>query len=137
MSFKVVPREQTFLIPEGKPAMPWMFWFEDVVRRGITSDAPVFTGGMVYNEKTITSDYTVGTSDHIIYCDTDDGGFTVTLPALVSGVNYIIKNSGTSGNDVTLEVTGTDKLFGVSSGSEFLYDQETLDLIGSIEQGYM
>jgi len=137
MSFKVVPREQDVMTDNNRHTMPWQFWYEDLVRRGITADAPVFTGGMVYNETTITENTTLAVGNHIVYCDTDGGGFTVTLPAIVSGTNYIIKNSGTSGNDVTLEVTGTDILFGVSGGSESIYDMETVDLIGSTTQGWM
>lgn len=75
------------------------------------------------------SPYTILESDHIVMCDTDDGVITANLPAGVDGTNYIIKNTGTSGNDVTLDPNGTEQLFKGGAGvSEVVADMETLNI---------
>ena len=63
----------------------------------------------------ITGNTTLGTTHHEVFCDTDGGVFTVTLPAGVVGRNYRIINTGNSGNDVTLTPDGSELLIGSNS----------------------
>ena len=61
-------------------------------------------GGMVVNTTRITeadSPYTALVTDHHIFCDTDGGDITVNLPAGIDGTQYIIYNTGSSGNTLT------------------------------------
>jgi hypothetical protein len=54
----------------------------------------------------------------LLRCDTDGGAFTVTLPAIDShmhGDEIVIKNIGTSANNVTVDTTGADTIDGSAS----------------------
>lgn len=70
----------------------------------------------------ITSAATAAAGE-LIRCDTDGGAFTVTLPAIdthTHGDEIVIKNTGSSANDVTVAPTGSDTIDG--SGSVAVVD---------------
>jgi len=51
------------------------------------------------------------------------------LPAGVNDTHYVVKNVGTSGNDVTLDPNGTEQLYKGGAGvSEVLHDLETFNI---------
>ena len=73
--------------------------------------------GMIVNTTRITdaeSPYTVLASDHHIFCDTDGGDITVNLPVGIDGTNYIIYNTGSSGNILTMSPNGAELLLGLN-----------------------
>jgi hypothetical protein len=72
-------------------------------------------GGRRKNTTRLTANTTLDNTHHEVFCDTDGGAITVTLPAGVDGRTYTIKNVGTSGNAVTLTPDGSDLLFGENS----------------------
>lgn len=91
--------------------------------------------GRKANTNRITSNTILDKTYHEVYCDTDGGAFTVTLPALENGREYRIHNVGSSGNNVTLSPDGTDLLFGVNA-SEPIYDGEVLVITGETTEGW-
>jgi len=70
--------------------------------------------GRLVNTTRVTTTYTILTSDHIIYCDTDGGDFTVTLPIGVEGQHLKIINCGS--NTLTVDPNGTEQLYGSGAG---------------------
>ena len=91
--------------------------------------------GRIKKTVRITGNYNILPSDSVIFCDTDGGAFVVNLPAIIDGTHYKIKNTGTSGNDVTLTPDGTDKLFGVNA-SEPVHDGEVFDIEPEMTEGW-
>lgn len=89
-------------------------------------------GGRIKNTTRIDdgdSPYTVLVTDEIILADTDGGVITVNLPAGVDGTHYRISNTGSSGNDVTVDPNGAEQLFGGGAGVSFaLVDGETINI---------
>jgi hypothetical protein len=81
----------------------------------------VSTGGfsppITLTHVTKTSNYTITTSDYVILCDTSGGAFTLTLPTVVSGQSFIIKDKvGTfETNNLTLARAGSEKIEGVAA----------------------
>ena len=80
-----------------------------------TNDLINHNGGLRVKTTRITADYTILVSDLEIYCDTDGGTFTATLPPGVDGQKLRIINCGSSGHDVTIAPNGTDLLEGVNA----------------------
>jgi hypothetical protein len=72
--------------------------------------------GQVVDQVTKSAAYTATAGDYVILCDTDTAGapFTITLPAAAShaGRVYYVKNTGTSGYDVTLDGDGAETVDG-------------------------
>jgi len=84
-------------------------------------------GGRIRKQTRITSGpYTVLASDHVIFVNTDAGNVTVNLPAGVAGTNYVIKNTGSSGNTVTVNPDGSETIIGATSF--VLADGEDIDI---------
>ena len=108
--------------------------FTDLTDQNLkTSDSPTFTtltttGGRIVNTTRITSNTTLNNTHHNIFCDTDSGSFTVTLPAGVDGTYYRIINTGSSGNTITLTPNGSEKLLGINS-SILLLDGNILIIV--------
>ncbi len=75
----------------------------------------------------ITSAYTLLPGDTVVFCNTDAGAYTVTIPFVVQGKSYRIVNTGSSGNNLTLSPSGTVHLLGANS-SFILGDAEALDI---------
>jgi len=90
--------------------------------------------GKVLNTTRVTTTYTILATDEVIFCDTDGGAFTVTLPAGVVGATYRIINVGSSGNDVTLATTGSDTVNGAAS--ERIADAEHFELTYESTEGW-
>lgn len=75
------------------------------------------------------SPYTVLATDNAIFCDTDAGAITVNLPVGVNEKPYKVINSGTSGNDVTLNPNGTEQIYKSGAGTGItLIDLEIANL---------
>jgi len=110
----------------------------------VMSESPTITGtlsvesltttkGRVQATTRITTTYTILATDEIIYCDTDSGAFTVTLPTGIDGTHYRILNIGTSGNNVTL--ASSEKIYG-STSNETIMDLENFDLNFETTEGW-
>ena len=52
------------------------------------------SGGRIVNTSRVTTTYTILVSDHRVFCNTDGGDFTVTLPEGIDGQEYRIINTG-------------------------------------------
>ena len=63
----------------------------------------------------ITANTTLDATHHNVFCDTDGGAFTVTLPAGEDGREYRIINTGGSANNVTITPDGTELILGANS----------------------
>ena len=76
----------------------------DVNGTGRFSSALTTTGRIhAYVRKTST--YTLTSTDRVIAGDTSGGGFTITLPAHVTGTEYTIFKSDSGGNTLTVNTT--------------------------------
>lgn len=79
-----------------------------------SSDGAEFARGMRVEQTTISAATTLSSAHYIVLCDTDTAGaaFTVTLPAAAShaGRVYYIKNTGSSGYDVTVDANGAETI---------------------------
>jgi len=95
----------------------------------------VTEGGRIVNTARLTSGTTLDSTHHHVFCDTDGGAFTVTLPASpTDGQTYRIINTGSSGNDITLDENGKS-LFG-SVDTETIYDGEKLIITYETTEGW-
>ena len=83
----------------------------------------------------VTGNTTLGADDRDVFADTDGGGFTVTLPAGISGTYYRILNSGSSNNNLTLEPDGAELLLGENSGFT-LTDGDVLIIVYDSTEGW-
>jgi hypothetical protein len=83
----------------------------------------------------VTTTYTILITDDVIFCNTDGGAFTVTLPAGVEGQTFKVLNSGTSINLLTVAPNGSELLLGANSGFT-LNDGESLDLTYNATDGW-
>jgi hypothetical protein len=93
------------------------------------------SGGWIVNTTRITGNTTLNATHHNVFCDTDGGGFTVTLPALVDGTVYRIINTGSSGKTLTVAPNGSDLLLGVNS-SLTMADGDVLVIVGETTEGW-
>ncbi len=92
------------------------------------------TQGRISNTTRVTTTYTVLAADHVVYCDTDGGAFTATLPAGVEGTHYKIINCGSSGNSLTIDGAGAETVAG--SATQTLIDAEVLELHYNATEGW-
>ncbi len=74
-------------------------------------------------------------SVEVIMFNTDAGASIINLPAGINGKNYVIKNVGSSTNDVTINPNGAENLFGVNTGFA-LADSETVNIYYSTTNGW-
>lgn len=63
----------------------------------------------------VTGDTTLTASNHKVMVDTDGGVVTITLPAGVTGKEYVLFNVGSSGKNMTITPNGTETLLGANS----------------------
>jgi|6_EtaG_2_1085325.scaffolds.fasta_scaffold00140_30 hypothetical protein len=105
--------------------------FNELLINGTT----VLTGGMRLTTTRVTNTYVVLGSDYAVFCDTDGGAFTVTLPVGVDGQTYKIINCGTSTNNLTLAPNGAELLIGVNANLT-LADGESLILTYETSEGW-
>jgi len=87
-------------------------------------DGCSFLGGGVYQKLiSITSNYTITSSDYQILVDATGGNITLNLPAVSSvydatlgvGIIYSIKRMDASGNTITVQRAGSDTIDGATS----------------------
>ena len=78
------------------------------------------SAGRIVNTDRVTGDTTLNATHHQVFCDTDGGAITTTLPAGVDGTKYIIYNTGSSSNAVTITPNGSELLYGVNSNYTIL-----------------
>jgi hypothetical protein len=93
----------------------------------------LITGGKrEKNEVRITSadsPYTVLATDHVIFGNTDGGAIEIDLPAGVSGREFEIYNTGSSGNNIDVDPNGTEQIFNGGAGVAFvMYDTEGITI---------
>ena len=94
-----------------------------------------FSGGSIGNTTRVTTTYTVLATDEVIFCDTDDAAFTVTLPAGVEGTHYKIINCGS--NTLTVDPNGTEELYGEGAGVAItLVAEEVIDIHFNTTEGW-
>ena len=68
-----------------------------------------FDSGIQFQITTTTSNITVGRTNFIVFADSTAGNLTITLPAShTDGDTYIIKNTGSGGNIVTVARNGSN-----------------------------
>jgi hypothetical protein len=72
-------------------------------------------GGRVVSTTRVTTTYTILVTDDNVFCDTDGGDFTVTLPALADGQKFRIVNAGSG--TLTIAPDGTDLLIGANAST--------------------
>ena len=85
----------------------------------------------------LTSGATLASEHHIVFCDTDGGAFTVTLPAGVEGTHYKLINCGSAGNDLTIDPNGTEQIWGGGAGvAMVLIDGDILDMHYNVTEGW-
>lgn len=94
---------------------------------GDTMTGTLGTKGRIVNTTRQTTTYTVLVSDDSIYCDTDGGAWTATLPAGVDGQRFFITNCGSSGNDLTIDGNGSETING--EDNILLCDEDSIIII--------
>lgn len=91
--------------------------------------------GRTKNVTRVTTTYSILVSDEVIFANTDSAGYTVTLPAGVEGQTITVKNTGSSGNDLTIAPNGSEHLLGANSNFA-LTDGEDLEITYSGVDGW-
>ena len=90
--------------------------------------------GRIVNTTRVTTTYTILVTDHTVFCDSDGGDFTVTLPAGVEGQYLRIINCGSSGYTVTIDGNGAETVRG--DATQDLADGEILVLVYNSTEGW-
>ena len=98
-------------------------------------DRVELNGGLVVQTSRQTTTYTILVTDQVVFCDTDGGAFTATLPAGIEGQTFKIANTGTSSLDLTIAPNGAELLIGVNSNF-ILRDGESLLLTYNTTEGW-
>lgn len=124
------PIKSPALEGNGLFTRPWIRFFQDLVGKITLTVEGIFIteSGRIKNVTVVTADTTLDEKNHVVKVDTDTAGgdVNITLPAIVNGTEYWIFNVGSSGYKVN--ITG-------SGFSEFLVDDEDLELIGDTTTG--
>ena len=89
----------------------------------VSGGAPAWGTGGGLNTSTKTSNYTIGSSDTVIFANATSGNVTITLPAAsgLAGYRFYIKRIDSSSNTCTISRTSTDTIDGMTS---FTIDQQ-------------
>lgn len=82
----------------------------------------------------VSQSYSANYNDNIILADTASGNITVTLPAARNGKEFIIVK-GAAANTLTIQFSGTDKMFG--AGNISVVDLGKSNRLKSIPGGYI
>lgn len=79
--------------------------------------------GATFATTTQTTNYTVGSSDTVVFANATSGNVTITIPAAsgLVGYRFYIKRVDGSGNTVTVQRSGSDTIDGMTS---FTLDQQ-------------
>ena len=91
--------------------------------------------GRILKTNRLTGNTTLDATYHQVFCDTDGGAFTVTLPAGVAGTEYRIINTGSSENNLTIAPDGAELLIGVNANWA-LMDGEALMIVYEATEGW-
>jgi len=92
------------------------------------NDEITFPAGRILNENTETGALTLDATHDVVHADSDGGAFTVTLPpSHTAGKIYRIKNTGTSGNNITVGRNGNN--IESSAADQTLFDLDAVVLI--------
>jgi len=95
------------------------------------------TSGKIQAVSRYTTTQTLDSDDHIVFCDTDGGAWTLSLSAGIAGTHYKIINCGSSGNDLTVDPNGTEQLYGAGAGvASTLVDGEVIDIHYDVTEGW-
>ena len=81
--------------------------------------------GRIVNTTRVTTTYQILVTDHAVFCNTDGGAFTVTLPVGVEGQSLNITNCGT--NTLTLDGNGTETINGELT--QELFDSDSVHIV--------
>jgi hypothetical protein len=94
-----------------------------------TTTNPITVGGITLPYRVVTANYTLTSTDYTVNCN---GSFTVTLPTAVgiSGIVYVVKNSGTGA--ITVATTSSQTIDGQLTQTLTQYDALTVVSSGSV-----
>ena len=92
------------------------------------------TGGRVVTTTRYTTTQAIPVTDHAVFCDTDDGAFTVTLPAGVDGQEFFITNCGSGGFALTIACNGAETING--DATQLIYDAESVHVVYETTEGW-
>ena len=84
------------------------------------------------NVTRVTSTYSITSSDEVVFCNTDAGGYTATLPVGVTGQTRRIVNTGS--NTLTIAPNGGEHLLGASGN--YSGSSQSLSAGQSLELSY-
>ena len=78
------------------------------------------SGALIHKRHSVTSDYTISTTDYYIGADTTGGAIKITLPAasgLINGQTLVLKDEGGNAynNNITISGSAADKIDGVNT----------------------
>ncbi len=85
--------------------------------------------------KRVTTTYQILAGDDNLFCDTDGGAFTATLPVGADGHKLRIINCGGSGNLLTIAPTGAELLVGANA-SKTISDGTVIILVYEPTEGW-
>lgn len=95
---------------------------------------PVLRGDIVTTTTRVTTTYTALSTDEVIFCDTDGGAFTLTLPAGVEGKHYKIINCGSAGLNLTVDGDGAETVYGETT--QLIFDGSVIDIHYNATEGW-
>ena len=112
-------------------------WFDQAVKQ---ASSPTFAGltttaGRIRNTTRYTTTQAIPTTDDVVFCNTDGGAWTATLPAGAEGQTFEIFNSGSGANNLTVAPNGAEHLFG-SNTNFVLHDGEKLIITYNTTDGW-
>jgi len=90
--------------------------------------------GRISNTSRYTTTQNVLATDENIFCNTDGGSWTLTLLAGVEGTYYKIINCGSSGNTLTIDGNGTEKV--MNELTQETSDGDVIDLVYNATEGW-
>jgi hypothetical protein len=114
------------------------YWFDGNVEAvgDLTVGGNTTTGGGRFkNTSRYTTTQTISVTDDQVFCNTDGGAWTATLPPGVEGQSFRIINTGSSNNNLTLAPDGAEHLLGANSNFT-LYDGEALNITYNATDGW-
>lgn len=101
----------------------------------VTSGLLTTTAGRIKNTTRYTTTQIIPITDDQIFCNTDGGAWTATLPAGAEGQSFRIINTGSSNNNLTIAPNGAEHLLGENSNFT-LYDGEALIVTYNAADGW-
>ena len=92
------------------------------------------TKGRIVGTNRYTTNQTLDADDHVVFCNTDAASWSLSLPIGVVGTEYLITNSGSSSNNLTIVPNGTEKINGNSN--IVLADKDSVTFIYNATDGW-